>query len=148
MSTTVRNLPAVAVIAVVLVIISLVLAVRPLTREITLGPADGTVVQVDDGLVYFIWDGGKQRIQQPAAYSETDLEVLGLSVGEPAPPQLTVGEEGSHFAIYPHDGPDAKLYLVDGETLHLVDVARVSLDEIAELGEISEPLLITSVRIP
>lgn len=39
----------------------------------------------DDGLLFFLWDGGKQRISQPAAFAGSDLRDLGLTIGAPAP---------------------------------------------------------------
>lgn len=45
--------------------------------EASTHPQDGTVVATDDGRFFFLWNGGKQRIQQPAAFDEADLDGLG-----------------------------------------------------------------------
>jgi hypothetical protein len=105
------------------------------------------VVQVDDGLVYFMWDGAKQRIQQPAPLSDADLEELGLEIGEPAPELLTLGEEGSYFATYPFEGSEATLYLVQDGKLHEVQIVEATLDQVVEIPDLS-PLVINRVRIP
>lgn len=42
---------------------------------------DGTVVATDDGRFSFLWNGGKQRIQQPAAFDHSHLARAGLSIG-------------------------------------------------------------------
>jgi hypothetical protein len=111
------------------------------------GPIDGTVVESDDGLVYFLWDGGRQRIQQPRALAASDLATLDLTLGETAPPVLDVGDEGSFFAMYPEDGPESRLHLAVDGTLHPVDVVRVSADELAGVPDL-EALVITRVRVP
>jgi hypothetical protein len=137
----------VVVVLVIGAIVGLVLALRPATREVTLGLTDGMVVQVDDGLVYFMWDGAKQRIQQPAPLSDADLEELGLEIGEPAPELLTLGEEGSYFATYPFEGSEATLYLVQDGKLHEVQIVEATLDQVVEIPDLS-PLVINRVRIP
>lgn len=81
---------------------------------------DGIVVGVDGGLegglLYLLWQGAKERIQQPVALTQADVEQRQLH-REPAVAQLTVvdHEAGSSFVVVPPDGPDARLHLiVDG----------------------------------
>jgi alkylation response protein AidB-like acyl-CoA dehydrogenase len=99
-----------------------------------------------DGLVYFIWEGGKQRIQQPAALDDHDLDELGLTIGDPAPDDLVVGEEGSAFVMYPSDGPDSKLHLMDGDTLHELRIVATAEATVADLPDL-EDLVVNRVRI-
>jgi len=129
-----------------LAIITFILATRPAGVVVT--PLDdGMVVEVDDGLLYFLWDGGRQRIQQPAAMSDDDLAALGVTLGTTSVPVLTVGEPGSRFVLHPPDGSDARLYLIDGDTAHPVVVTRVTPAAVMSLPEIDE-LVITRVRVP
>jgi hypothetical protein len=108
---------------------------------------DGMVVELHDGMLFFLWDGGVQRIQQPSAFSDADLTDLGITIGDPAPDVLTVGEAGARFALYPFDGPDSTLYLVDGQTMHEVQVVSVSADDIAD-RPVLDDLVVNRVRIP
>lgn len=108
---------------------------------------DGMVVEVDDDRVYFLWDGGRQRVQQPAALSDADLADLGLTIGEAAPTLLTVGTEATRFVVHPVDGPATRLYLVQADTLHEVDVVKVSKDAVANRRDL-EDVVIDRVQIP
>lgn len=108
---------------------------------------DGMVVEVDDDLVYFLWDGGRQRVQQPAALSEADLVDLGLEIGEAAPTLLTVGTETTRFVVHPADGPAARLYLVQADTLHEVEIVKASEDAVADRRDL-EDVVIDRVQIP
>jgi hypothetical protein len=119
----------------------------PVSSDVTAEAVDGTVVATDDGLVYFLWDGGRQRIQQPRALAESDLDALGLTIGDPAPRVLTVGEEGSFFAMHPADGPSSRLYLAVDGVLHAVEVTEVPEELLAGVPDIEE-LVITRVRVP
>lgn len=109
--------------------------------------ADGIVVEVDDDLIYFLWDGGRQRIQQPAALSAADLVKLGLVIGEVAPTTLTVGSETTRFVVHPADGPTARIYLVQAGTLHEIDLVQATYDPIADLRDLEE-VVVDRVQIP
>lgn len=145
MTATLRRPLLIAVAVVAGLLLAALLTGRTAASDAPLG--DGMVVQVDDGLIYFLWDGGKQRIQQPAAYSDADLAELGLEIGAEAPARLTLGEEGTFFAMYPFDGPQAALYLVADGVMHRVQVSAVTLDDLTDRPDLSE-LVITRVRVP
>jgi hypothetical protein len=133
-------------LAMGVMIVAVILAVRPAGSVFT--PLDdGMVVEVDDGLLYFLWDGGRQRIQQPAAMNDDDFAELGVTRSTTAIPVLTVGEPGSRFVLHPSDGTEARLYLIDGETAHPVVVTRVDAAAVVSFPEIDE-LVVTRVRVP
>lgn len=93
---------------------------------------DGTVLAIDGGLdgglVYFVWQGRKQRIQQPRPMTPSDLTALGLRPG-PAVASLVAGRgPGSYFVVSPPDGPDARLHVVIGDVVHPVLVQHVAPD--------------------
>jgi hypothetical protein len=146
MTATLRRRQTLAVALAVAVIAAIVLTTRPASPDAGADLADGTIVEVDDGLVYFIWEGGKQRIQQPAALDDHDLDELGLTIGDPAPDDLVVGEEGSAFVMYPSDGPDSKLHLMDGDTLHELRIVATAEATVADLPDL-EDLVVHRVRI-
>lgn len=51
---------------------------------------DGRVVTTDDGRIFFLRNGGDQRVPQPPASDEDDLGPLGLTIAGPAPQFVTV----------------------------------------------------------
>lgn len=146
MTGAIRKPLAIVAVVVAAAIVAAFLAGRTAAND-GADLADGMVVEAGDGLLYFLWDGGRQRIQQPAGLSDDDLVELGLELGDPAPTLLTLGEEGSVFVVYPYDGPDAALYLADGDLLHKVEVVSASLDDLDERPDLDQ-LVITRVRVP
>lgn len=110
--------------------------------EVSSDAQEGTVVATDDGRFFFLWNGGKHRIQQPAAFDEADLAGLGLQIGRPAPRVLEVGEEpetrfGTRFVMVPADGPEARLHLLRGSSLHLLDIVRVDASTVAAMPDLT-----------
>lgn len=93
-----------------------------------------------------LWNGRKQRIQQPAAFHEDDLADLGLRIGLPAPRVLHVGggremRFGSRFVMVPADGPDARLHLLRGASLHPLDVARIDDETIDRMRDLEDTVI-------
>ena len=103
---------------------------------------------MNGGRIWLIWEGQRQRIQQPSGLEPDWLPRMGLEISEPAPERLTVGTiEGTSWHVIPPSGPEAKLYLAyDGE-LHEVTVLTADDDAIMALPE-AEELLIARVRLP
>lgn len=88
---------------------------------------DGIVVGVDGGLnggtVYLVDQGEKARIAQPRPMSAEDVRKAGLKRGTRiAHLDVTAKSTGSWFAVVPADGPDARLHVVLGDTIHEVVV--------------------------
>ena len=88
---------------------------------------DGIVIGVEGGLdggkVYLVEQGEKVRIAQPRAMSPEDVREAGLKRGKRiAHLDVTARTTGSWFAVVPADGPDARLHVVLGDTIHEVAI--------------------------
>lgn len=130
-----RLLVAVVVIGLIVAAAAIARGLEGLRTEAELissqsvtSPGDGMVVATEGGLdggrLWFLWDGGRQRIQQPRPISEQDLTTLDLRLGEPINGPMTVAADDrtTTFAIYPADGLTAALHLLVGDTLYPVTV--------------------------
>lgn len=106
---------------------------------------DGAVVGIDGGLdgglVYYVWQGEKHRIQQPRAMTAADVEQLGLEYG-PTVTGLVAGEvEGSWFAVVPPDGAEARLHVVVGDTIHPVVVQAIDEQLVRSISDATSPVI-------
>lgn len=112
-------------------------------------PADlsGAFVDAGDGTVWFVWQGERQRVQQPGAMFEEDLAERGLVRGPAAPPRLVLGEPGSFLVMIPPDGADARLHVAVGDAVHEVQVLPVDPDRLAGIPEARTSIL-DRIRLP
>lgn len=117
-------------------------------RAVTDGIVIGTEGGLDGGLLYVAWGGGKQRIQQPAAFFEEEMDERGLEWG-PAIANLAVadGETGSYFAVVPPDGADARLTVAIDGVLHPVVIQQIAKDVVDTLPDLDE-LVLTRLTLP
>ena len=109
----------------------------PLPREGS-GLIDGIVVGTDNGLdggrIYLLHNGRKQRIYQPRPM--TVAEAAAYDRGRRiAQVEVATAATDSFFAVVPADGPDARLHLVIGDTIHEVVVQHVKADLVAAIDD-------------
>lgn len=101
---------------------------------------DGIVIGVDGGLnggkVYLVEQGERARIAQPRPMTADDVRKAGLKRGKRiAHLDVTGRATGSWFAVVPADGPDARLHVVLGDTIHEVVVQAVDGDTAGTLTD-------------
>lgn len=102
---------------------------------------DGSVVGVDGGLdggmVFYVWHGEKQRIQQPRAMTEDEVITEGLRRGAAVATLAADGPEGSYFVVVPPDGPQAELHVVLDGTIHPVLVQEIDPETVRSIPDAS-----------
>ena len=120
-----------------------VLKASPLPLEgtaIESGMIAGTEGGLEGGRLWLIWNGQKQRIYQPRGM--TVEEGRGYAKGlRTAQVALSGRSTGSMFAVVPFDGPDARLHLIVGGTIHEVVVQQVKASVINSLPMLHTPVL-------
>jgi hypothetical protein len=118
----------------------------PSPTEVVPTPEDlpnGSVVEVDGGLLYIIWDGVKEQIGQPAPFDDATLDELGLRVEDPIS-ELTARDEPdprTFWVVYPADGPEARLHLAVADRLYPVQPVEARSWQVDRLPDATDSLL-------
>lgn len=108
---------------------------------------DGSVAAVDGGLdgglLFIVWDGTRERIEQPAPFDAATIEDLGLQLQEPIERLTAMSEPDprNFWVVHPPEGGKARLHLAVADRLYPVETVPAEQHQIDELGVPDEPLL-------
>ena len=108
---------------------------------------DGSVAAVGDamngGLLYIVWDGTAERIEQPAPMDRKTLREIGLRRVAPVE-RFTARPEPdprTFWVVFPPSGPRARLHLAVANRLYPVVTVPAHQSQIDALEPPSESLL-------
>lgn len=116
---------------------------RPTTDAVPNGVVAAVDGGLDGGMLFIVWEGTKERIDQPAPFDDATVDELGLRLEQPVD-RLTAGAEPdprTFWVLYPADSPDARLHLAIADRLYPIQTLAVDREQIDRLPDAEDMLL-------